>query len=196
MSDPAPDSALCRAAAPRLHPLQLLLPDGIDPLQLHAPPLASTSAAAPRLHPLQLLLVAYVRFSCCSLITSPSTAPRLRALRLLLHPLVVPASCSSLCVLRGVRGSVNLSTKVVHHESSPSPRTSHFCHTHTHRHTHIIYCYGMYSKTSKEYRNNTGCGCVLSLTNHLRICTHFIVHRNGLPPSAGHYSQRSEVQQW
>ena len=87
VSNPAPDSSLCRAAAPRLCPL--------------APPIASASAAArrlrllrisccsmARLHPLQLLLpvcirfqlllpdcarfscccmlIACVRFSCCS----------------------------------------------------------------------------------------------------------------------------------
>ena len=32
VSNPASDSSLCRAAAPRLRPLQLLLPDCIDPL--------------------------------------------------------------------------------------------------------------------------------------------------------------------
>ena len=51
------DSSLCRAAAPRLRPLQLLLP-----VRLHQ----SASIAAPCLHPLQLLLAACVCFSCSS----------------------------------------------------------------------------------------------------------------------------------
>ena len=81
VSNPALDSSLCRAAAPRLRPLQfisccspiasasihqLLLPDCIDPLQLLLPicvsfsccsPIASASAAAPQLRPLQLQLL-------------------------------------------------------------------------------------------------------------------------------------------
>ena len=121
--------ASASAAAPRWH---RSASTACSPVCIHfscCSQIASASAAARRLRPLQLLLPDYITFNC-----SP-----MRALRLLLHPLVVPASCSSPCVLRGVRGSVNLSTKVVHHESSPSPRTSHFCHTHTHRHTHIIY---------------------------------------------------------
>ena len=56
VSIPAPDSSLCRAAAPRLCPLQLLLPDCVDPLQ----------TAVPRFRPLQLLLPDCVRFNCCS----------------------------------------------------------------------------------------------------------------------------------
>ena len=51
VSNPVPDSSLCRAAAPRLCPLQLLLPDCIDRLQL--------------------LLPVCVRFDCCSLIATP-----------------------------------------------------------------------------------------------------------------------------
>ena len=126
------------AAAPRLRPLQLLLPDCIDPLQLHA---------VPCLRPLQLLLAACVRFSCCSSIASASatahhlhplqpvastsTAPWLRPLRLLLPDcdhfdccfLIASAcnpSCCSPCpmfsnILRGVRGSVNQSATVVCH---------------------------------------------------------------------------------
>ena len=79
MSNPALDSSLCRAAAPRLRPLQLLLPDCIGPLQLLLPvgvhfscctPIVSTSAAACRLRPLQLLLPNCVRFGCCSPIVS------------------------------------------------------------------------------------------------------------------------------
>ena len=122
VSNPAPDSSLCRATAPRLRPLQLLLPDCIDPLQLLLPdcirfsccsPLASASAAAPRLHPLQLLPDC-ICFGCCS---------RLRPLQLLLPDCIRFDCCSQLCPLvvppvledstifsnihRGVRGSVN-----------------------------------------------------------------------------------------
>ena len=74
MSNPAPDSSLCRAAAPRLRLLQLLFPNCIDPLQLLLPIcIPSASAAAPCLHPLQLLLAACIRFSCCFPIASAST---------------------------------------------------------------------------------------------------------------------------
>ena len=74
VSNPALDSSLCIAAAPRLRLLQLLLSNCIDPLQLLFP-VASASTAAPRLHPLQLLLAICVHFSCCSPIVSASTAP-------------------------------------------------------------------------------------------------------------------------
>ena len=83
LSNPVPSSSLCRAAAPQLRPLQLLLPDCIDPLQLLLPicvrfncsPIVSTSAALPDC----------VRFNCCSPIASVSSAaPRL-------HLLVIPA---------------------------------------------------------------------------------------------------------
>ena len=73
VSNLVPDSSLCRAAAPRLHPLQLLLPDCVR--FSCCLPLASASAAAPDC----------VRFGCCSPIASASTAaPRLRPLQLLL----------------------------------------------------------------------------------------------------------------
>ena len=90
VSNLAPDSTLCRAAAPRLYPsastaaphlrpLQLLLPDSLRPLQLLpdcvgfgcCSPIASTSTAAPR----------FVPFNFCSPIASASTAAvRLRPL--------------------------------------------------------------------------------------------------------------------
>ena len=66
--------------APQLRPLQLLLADCIDPLQLLfrvfvrfscCSPLVSTSAATPRLGQ---LLPDSVRFDCCSSIASASTA--------------------------------------------------------------------------------------------------------------------------
>ena len=103
-----PDSSLCSAAAPRLHPLQLLLPAprvasiqfncrslfasasavALDCIRFNCSLIVCASAAAPRLRLLQLLLPDCVRFNCCSPIASDSTAaPRL--LRLLL-----PASCS------------------------------------------------------------------------------------------------------
>ena len=72
------DSSLCRAAAPRLRPLQLLLParlhQSVQLLLRSDPGLHPLSAAARRLRPLQLLL----------LTASVSTASRLRPLRLLL----------------------------------------------------------------------------------------------------------------
>ena len=83
-SNSAPDSPLCRAAAPQLRPLQLLLPDCIR----------SASTAAPRLRPLQLLLPDYVHFSCCLPLasTSAAAAPRLCPLQLL--PDCVRFNCS------------------------------------------------------------------------------------------------------
>ena len=86
--------ACATAATPRLHPLQLLLPNCIDTLQLLLPVcvrisccslIASASAAAHRLHPLQLLL---------ALIATVSTAPRLCPLRLLLPDCVRFSCCS------------------------------------------------------------------------------------------------------
>ena len=53
VSNPAPDNFLCRDAAPRLRPLQLLLPNCVC---FNYSPIVSASAAAPRLCPLQLLL--------------------------------------------------------------------------------------------------------------------------------------------
>ena len=86
VSNPVPDSSLCSAAAPRLRPLQLLLParlyrlllpvSTLHPLQLLLAAcvrfmqlllsIASASADAPRLCPLQLLLPDCARFNCCS----------------------------------------------------------------------------------------------------------------------------------
>ena len=107
--NPPPDSSLCRAASPRLRPLQLLLPSPIAAsASTAAPRLPPLPAAAPRLRPLQLLLAACVhfrcfsrsrplrlllpdcvRFNCCSPIASASTAaPRLRPLQLLLARLL------------------------------------------------------------------------------------------------------------
>ena len=103
VSNLVPDSSLCRAAAPRLRPLQLLLPDCVR--FSCCSPIASASAAAPRLRPHQLLLAVCVRFSCCSLIadgpfqllldcvcfncccpiaSASAASPRLRPLQLLL----------------------------------------------------------------------------------------------------------------
>ena len=74
VSNLVPDSSLYRAATPQLRPLQLLLPDCIDLLQL--------------------LLLVCVRFNCFSLIASTSTAPRLHPLQLLL-PLIVSTSVAA-----------------------------------------------------------------------------------------------------
>ena len=84
VSNPVPDSSLCRAAAPRLRRLQLLLPARLPrsvSIAAELPscirfsccsPLASTSAAAlSRLRPFQLLTDC-VRFGCCSPIASAS----------------------------------------------------------------------------------------------------------------------------
>ena len=108
MSNPAPDSSLCRAAAPQLH----------RSTSNCCSPFLSTSAAARRLRPLQLLLAACIRFNCsspiltaprlhplllpdcirfncCSLIASASTAaPRLHRLRLLLPDCIDPLVAS------------------------------------------------------------------------------------------------------
>ena len=117
VSNPALDSSLCRAAAPRLRPL------------------------APRLHPLQLLLAACVRFesaaaprpdcirfnccspfasasSCCSPIVSASAAacpiasastaaPQLHASTCMQDGCVQDSSPMFSNILRRVRGSVN-----------------------------------------------------------------------------------------
>ena len=90
VSDPAPDSSLCRAATPRLCPLWLLLPDCVHfELQLLlsdcvcfncSSPIVSASTAAPQLCPLQLQLPDCVHFNCSSPIASASTtAPRLHS---------------------------------------------------------------------------------------------------------------------
>ena len=89
----------CRAAAPWLRPLQLLLPDCIDPLRDCCSPFAS---AARRLRPLRLL---FPEFNSSRIACASAAAPRLR-------PLVASPALedSSPCpmfsnVLRGVRGS-------------------------------------------------------------------------------------------
>ena len=90
--------ACATAATPQLHPLQLLLPNCIDTLQLLLPVcvrfsccslIASASAAAHRLRPFQLLL---------ALIASVSTAPRLCPLRLLLPDCIRFSCCSPNCI--------------------------------------------------------------------------------------------------
>ena len=109
--NPVPDSSLCRAAAPRLRPLQLLLP-----VQLHQSvstaaelaacirfscfsPLASVSTTF-RLRPLRLLLPDCICFNCCSPMASASSAaPRLRPLQLLLPDCVHFGCCSPPAVL-------------------------------------------------------------------------------------------------
>ena len=87
VSNLVPDSSLCRAAAPRLRPLQLLLPvrlhRSVSTVMLLSSRLASASAAARRLRSLQLLLSIAsisaallpdcVRFGYCSPIASAST---------------------------------------------------------------------------------------------------------------------------
>ena len=107
VSNLAPDSSLCRAAAPRfasasaavpqLRPFQLLHSDCVRCSPLTATsslrllpdcvrfgccsPIAIASTAAPRLRPLQLLLPDRFRFDCCSLPSacSPSCSGRFQA---------------------------------------------------------------------------------------------------------------------
>ena len=87
VSNPAPDSSLCRAATPHLRPLQLLFPDcGC------CSPIASTSTA-PRLLPLQLLLPDCIHFNCSPIASASAVAPRLHPLQLL--PDCVHFSCCS-----------------------------------------------------------------------------------------------------
>ena len=84
VSNPAPDSSLHRAAAPRLRPLQLLLTACIrisccmlpDCVRFNCSLIASASAAAPRLRPFHLQLPDCVRFDCCSPIASASCFER------------------------------------------------------------------------------------------------------------------------
>ena len=100
--------ASASVAAPRSHPLQLLLPDRVR-FSCYSR-IASASAAAPRLRPLQLLLPDRVRFSCCSPIASASAAvPRLRPLKLATAVLEDSSPCQNATFFAesGVRGSVN-----------------------------------------------------------------------------------------
>ena len=99
VSNLAPDNSLCRAAAPRLRPLQLLLPDCVRFSFCSSLTIASTSAAAPRLRPLQLLLPNCICFNCCSQIASASAAARhlqLRPLQLLLPNCICFNCCSQI----------------------------------------------------------------------------------------------------
>ena len=118
---------LHQTAVPRFRPLQELLaacvhfscsqsPISTAPRFGCSSPIASDSTAAPRLRPLQLQLSVCVRFDCCSPIAS---------------------ACSLTCSGRfqPMPNVVELSS-FVRHQSSPAPRTSHFCHSHTHTHTH------------------------------------------------------------
>ena len=73
MSNLVLDSPLCRATAPQLHPLLLLLPDGVrfsccSPIALHfncCSPIESTSAATRCLRLVQLQLLDCICFGCC-----------------------------------------------------------------------------------------------------------------------------------
>ena len=128
VSNPAPDSSLCRAAAPRLRPLQLLLAACIRFESAAAPwpdcvcldccsPFVSASSCCSPIAPVSAA-------AACSLLASTSAAaPRLRPLRLLLPSCVRFDCCSPIaCIrlqpqldsspmfsnfLREVRGSVN-----------------------------------------------------------------------------------------
>ena len=88
VSNQVPESSQCRAAAPQLRLLQLLLPDCI-----HLCPLL-------HLRLLQLLFATCIRFSCCSTIASASTAaPRLCPFKLLLPDCVRFNCCLPNCVM-------------------------------------------------------------------------------------------------
>ena len=118
VSNPVPGSSLCRAAAPRLRPLQLLLPArlhrSVSTVMLLSSRLASASAAArrccSRLHPFQLLLS----------IASVSTA--------LLHDCVrfgycSPIASASILLPNGVRFVCSLATS----SAAPRLRPLQFC---------------------------------------------------------------------
>ena len=132
VSNPAPYSSLCRAAAPRLRSFSCCTPIAsirfklLFPVSVRfscCPPIASLQlllatcvrfscsspiSTAPRLRPLRLLLPDCVRFNCCSPIASASTAaPRLRPL--VASPVLEDSSpCPMFSnVFRRVRGSVH-----------------------------------------------------------------------------------------
>ena len=101
VSNLAPDDFLCRAVAPRLRPLQLLLAACIQ--SSYCSPTVSASTT-PRLCLLRLLLPNCIRFNCCSPVASTSTAaPRLCPLQLLLPdcstdaPQLHTSACSPSC---------------------------------------------------------------------------------------------------
>ena len=140
-----PDNSLCRAAAPRLHPLQLLLAACVCFSCCSL--LASASAAARRLCPLQLLLS----------IVCVSTAPRLRPLQLLL-PDCVLFNCSSPIASASTAAPRQLFWKIparaqcsqtffaelevqqieVRRSRVTSLVPPHFRYTHTHRDKHMV----------------------------------------------------------
>ena len=132
VSNPALDSSLCRAAAPRLRPLQLLLAACV---RFES---AGSCYSLARLHPLQLLppvcvhfqlllpMIDCARFSCCCMLAACvrfSCCSRSRPLWLLLPDCVRFDCCSPIAcirlqpqldsspmlsnILRRVRGSVN-----------------------------------------------------------------------------------------
>ena len=81
VSNPVPDSSLCRAAAPRLRPLQLLLLARLHrsvstaaelPACIHFTPLTSASVAS----------LDCVRFNWCPIASASAAAPRMRRLQL------------------------------------------------------------------------------------------------------------------
>ena len=100
--------------APRLCPLQLLLPVLCT---------VSASAAVPRLHPLQLAA------SQLCLLQLPVAASWLRSLQL-------RSLSASACYHTHAKQSI-ISTKVAHHYCSAAPWTSHFCYTQRDTQTHI-----------------------------------------------------------
>ena len=143
MSNPAPDSSQCRAAAPRftstsaaaprLHLLQLLHSDCVrfsccSPLasasSLQLLPdcicfscctlIASTSAAARRLHPLQA-------FNCSPIASASATAPRLRLLPLLLPDCVCFNGCSPIVSALTAAAFLPLVAPAVLEDSNPWP---------------------------------------------------------------------------
>ena len=104
VSNPVPDSSLCRPATPRLHPLSCCSP--IASIRFNCcSPFVSASAAVPRLRLPPLPLAICVRFSCCSPIVSTSAAaPRLRPLQLLFPDCIhfdccspITSACSPSC---------------------------------------------------------------------------------------------------
>ena len=121
VSNPMPDSSMCRAPTPRLRTLQLQLPDFIDLDQLMLPVCVRFSCC----FPIPSATAAVVCFSCCSLIANCSlfasasaAAPRLCLLRLLFHdciPAVLEGSSPCTGPMFLVEFEVNISAKVVRH---------------------------------------------------------------------------------
>ena len=123
MSNPAPDSSLCRAAAPRLRSFSCCSPIASIRFKLLFPASVHFSCCPP-IASLQLLLATCIRFSCSSPI---STAPRLRPLQLLLLDCVCCSPIVSVSRSSPIASAPRLRPLVaspVPEDSSPCPMFS------------------------------------------------------------------------